>query len=257
MPDNDIPRKLSAAAGLAWIKSGFALYRKNPLLLGAGFGAFFALMVLLGFVPVVGGALTELISPILIAGFMAAFRALDQGEELELPHFFAGFTRAPLQLATVGAIYLAVVMLTAWLALRMGFSPSEWMKAAQQDKIDPQTARHLMQTTLPALLLAAVVMLPAFMATWFAPPLILFGGAAPLQALAISLKACLHNWLALFVYSLAITLVLFLGMLIPFMLGLLVAGPILFGSLYASYQAIFAVWTEEGGPAPAASESGL
>ncbi len=257
MPANDIPRKLPAGAGLAWIKTGFALYRKNPLLLGAAFGAFFALMVLLGFMPVVGGALTELISPILIAGFMAAFRALDEDEELELPHFFAGFTRRPLQLASVGAIYLAIIMLTAWLALRMGFNPAEWVRVAKQSKIDPQTAQHLLQTTLPALLLAAAVMLPAFMATWFAPPLILFGSAAPLQALAISLKACLRNWLPLFVYSLAITVVLFVGMLIPFMLGLLVAGPLLFGSLYASYQAVFAVWTEEAAPVAPAPDSGL
>jgi hypothetical protein len=42
--------------------------------------------------------------------------------------------------------------------------------------------------------------------------------------------------------------VLFLAALVPLLLGLLVAMPILFGSLYASYQAIFAVWADE--PAP-------
>ena len=32
--------------------------------------------------------------------------------------------------------------------------------------------------------------------------------------------------------------------------GLLVAMPVLFGSLYASYQAIFAVWADDSAPPP-------
>ena len=38
----------------------------------------------------------------------------------------------------------------------------------------------------------------------------------------------------------------------PLLLGLLVAMPVLFGSLYASYQAIFAVWADEAAPVQAA-----
>ena len=47
------------------------------------------------------------------------------------------------------------------------------------------------------------------------------------------------------VNSLALGLLLFVSALVPFLLGLLVAMPILLGSLYASYQAIFAVWADE------------
>jgi hypothetical protein len=34
------------------------------------------------------------------------------------------------------------------------------------------------------------------------------------------------------------------------LLGLLVAMPVLFGSLYASYQEIFAVWADDSMPPP-------
>jgi uncharacterized membrane protein len=75
--------------------------------------------------------------------------------------------------------------------------------------------------------------------------LILFGGARPLTAMGISLKAVARNWTAMLTNSLALGLLLFVSALIPFLLGLLIAMPILFGSLYASYQAIFAVWADD------------
>jgi uncharacterized membrane protein len=78
--------------------------------------------------------------------------------------------------------------------------------------------------------------------------LILFGGARPLTALGVSFKAVVRNWPAMLVNVLALGGVLFLAALVPLMLGLLVAMPVLFASLYASYQAIFAVWSDEAPP---------
>ena len=271
MPDNDIPRQLPAAAGLAWLKTGFALYRKNPLLLTAGTTIFFMAMLLLGIIPYVGQVLSELATPIFVAGFMAAFRALDEGEELELPHFFAGFTNKPQQLAVVGAVYLLLSILIAWVALRLGFNPKALMEAASAgDKINPQDAQHLLQTTLPILLLTLVLLIPIGMATWFAVPLIFFGGAGPFQALAISFKASWKNWLAFTVFGLLgfliwIVAVILLGILayvlgpltgVLFLLLLLMSWSLLFATIYASYQAVFAIWRGED-QASSAPESSL
>ena len=49
--------------------------------------------------------------------------------------------------------------------------------------------------------------------------------------------------------GLTLGLLLFLAALVPMLLGLLLAMPVLFGSLYASYQAIFAVWADDTAPA--------
>jgi hypothetical protein len=102
----------------------------------------------------------------------------------------------------------------------------------------------VMNQAMPALLTGLALFTPLIMATWFAPALILFGGARPATALGVSLKAVVKNWAAWLVNILTLGLLLILAALVPMLLGLLVAMPILFGSLYASYQAIFAVWAD-------------
>ena len=90
-PSNqDIPRKVAASQGFRWVVEGFRLYRKNPLLLSAAFGLLFGGVMALNLIPGIGGTLSEIVSPLMAAGFLAAYRALDEGQELELPHFLAG-----------------------------------------------------------------------------------------------------------------------------------------------------------------------
>ena len=95
--------------------------------------------------------------------------------------------------------------------------------------------------------MAWTLLTPVVMATWLAPPLVLFGNALPLQALGISVKACWRNWLPLLVYGVVLIPVVLVAALIPMLLGMLVAGPILFGSLYTAYQDIFAVRKDQAG----------
>jgi uncharacterized membrane protein len=127
--------------------------------------------------------------------------------------------------------------------LRMGFDAQTVIAAAQ--KGDPAVLQNVLNQSMPAIMTGILLFTPIIMATWFAPALILFGNARPMQALLISLRAVAKNWLALTVNGLALGMVLFVSALIPFMLGLLVAMPVLFGSLYAAYQGIFAVWADE------------
>jgi uncharacterized membrane protein len=128
--------------------------------------------------------------------------------------------------------------------LGMGFDPQAIMTAAQSQK-DPAEMQAMMNQAMPAVLTGLVLFTPLIMATWFAPALILFGGARPATALGVSLKAVSKNWAAMLVNGFTLGLLLFLAALVPMLLGLLVAMPVLFGSLYASYQAIFAVWADD------------
>src|SRR3569833_373493 len=225
--DQDVPRKVAASQGFQWVVAGFRLYRKNPLLLSAAFGLMFGAIMGLGLIPLVGGSLSDLASPLMAAGFMAAYRALDRSKELELPQFLAGVRGPVIPLMTVGAVLLLG-------ALVIG-----------------QIMHAMMNQALPAVLVGMARFVPLVMATWFAPALILFGGARPATALGVSLKAVARNWLAMLTNSIALGLLLFLAALVPLLLGLLVAMPVLFGSLYASYQAIFAVWADDTAPVQA------
>lgn len=250
-PDNqDIPRKVPAAQGFQWVNAGFRFYRKNPLLLSAAFGVIFGVVMALGLIPGVGGALSDLVWPLAVAGFMAAFRALDAGRELELPDFLSGARGPALPLMTIGAVQLLAMLVIGKIMLGMGFDPQALMAVAQKGDATPQDMQAVLNQAMPAVLTGLALFTPLMMATWFAPALILFGGARPMTALGVSLKAVARNWPAMLVNSLTLGLLLFVSALVPFLLGLLVAMPILFGSLYASYQAIFAVWADDSAPAP-------
>jgi uncharacterized membrane protein len=242
--NQDIPRKVAASQGLQWVVEGFRLYRRSPLLLSAAFGLLFGVVMALGLIPVVGGSLSELASPLMVAGFMAAYRVLDSGQELELPHFLAGVRGPAIPLMSIGAVQLLVTLVIGQIMLGMGFDPQAVMTAAQSQK-DPAEVQAVINQAMPALFTGLVLFTPLIMATWFAPALILFGGARPATALGVSLKAVARNWAAMLVNGFALGLLLFVAALVPLLLGLLVAMPVLFGALYASYQAIFAVWADE------------
>lgn len=239
-----IPRRVAATEGFQWVVAGFRLYRKNPLLLSAAFGVLFGAVMALGLIPGVGGSLSEIASPLMVAGFMAAYRALDEGRELELPQFLAGVQGPAIALAAVGAAQLLGMLVIGQVMLAMGFDPQALLAAAQSQN-DPEKMQAVLEQSMPAVLTGLVLFTPLVMATWFAPALILFGGARPLTALGVSLKAVGRNWAAMLLNGLALGAVLFVAALVPLMLGLLVAMPVLFGSLYASYQGIFAVWADD------------
>lgn len=243
--DQDIPRKVPAAQGFQWVNAGFKLYRRNPLLLSAAFGLLFGVVMALGLIPVVGAALSDLVSPLVVAGFMAAYRALDENRELELPHFLAGAKGPLLPLMTVGATQMLGMLVIGKLMLAMGFDPEALMEIGKRGDATPQEMQAVLNQSMPAVLTGLALFVPLMMATWFAPALILFGGARPATALGVSLKAVARNWAAMLVNSFALGLLLFVSALVPFLLGFLVAMPVLFGSLYASYQAIFAVWADD------------
>lgn len=243
--NQDVPRKVAASQGFQWVIEGFRLYRKNPLLLSAAFGLLFGGVMALNLIPGVGGALSEIVSPLMTAGFLAAYRALDSGQELELPHFLAGMRGPAIPLMTLGAVQLLGTLAIGQIMRSMGFDPEAIMAAVQNSKISPAELQALMNRALPAALTGLALFTPLIMATWFAPALILFGGARPATALGVSLKAVARNWAALALNGLALGLLLFVSALVPMLLGLLVAMPVLMGSLYASYQAIFAVWADD------------
>ena len=249
--NQEVPRKVAASQGFQWVVAGFRLYRKNPLLLSAAFGLLFGVVMALGLIPVVGGALSELASPLMVAGFLAAYRALDEGRELELPQFLAGAQGPAIPLMAVGAVQLLGTLLIGKIMLGMGFDPQAVMATAQSGKASPAEMQAMLNQAMPAVLTGMALFTPLIMATWFAPALILFGGARPATALGVSLKAVAKNWAAMLVNGITLGLLLFLAALVPLLLGLLVAMPVLFGSLYASYQAIFAVWADEAAPVQA------
>jgi uncharacterized membrane protein len=82
------------------------------------------------------------------------------------------------------------------------------------------------------------LLLPLFMALWFAPALAVFHQQGPAEAMKNSFVACLKNVVPFLLYSVILLLLTFVAS-IPFGLGWLVLGPVLAASLYTSYRDIF------------------
>jgi uncharacterized membrane protein len=91
---------------------------------------------------------------------------------------------------------------------------------------------------LIAMLLVAALSVPLYMATWFAPVLIVLEDLSASAALKASFFACLSNWLPFLVYSIVL-LVLGVVAAIPAGLGYLILVPVLIASVYTAYRDIF------------------
>jgi uncharacterized membrane protein len=76
------------------------------------------------------------------------------------------------------------------------------------------------------------------MALWFAPALVVLRQMRPLGAMKASFEGFQKNFWPMTVYSL-LALVVLIVAAIPLGLGLLVALPVLFVSIYCSYQDIY------------------
>lgn len=232
------PQRLVAGQGWAWIKQGFALFKKAPLLwivlLMIWLGGLLALSV----VPVIGEPLASLLMPVLVVGLMTGCRALEQGEELELAHLFSGFHRHTGHLITLGGIALVAQYLIFGLMKMTGGSDLVDLLMSSQPEVDPEVLRQALEGAEFSMLLGAVLFSVLMMAMQFAPMLAYFNNILPAEAMKLSLRAFLHNVGPMVVY---ITTFMLLAMLasIPMMLGWLILLPLVFTSLYACYRDIF------------------
>ncbi|HEX5338605.1 MAG TPA: BPSS1780 family membrane protein, partial [Gallionella sp.] len=105
------PQRLSSGHGLQWIKQGYAIFMKAPLLWIVLLLICFISVAGVSAVPVVGEPLASLLLPALLVGLMAGCRALEQGDDLELAHLFSGFQQHTAQLITLGGIALVAQLL--------------------------------------------------------------------------------------------------------------------------------------------------
>ena len=228
-----------AGEGASWIGSGWRLFTRSALMWIIAMLILFVIYVVANFIPLVGAIVMHVLNPVFAAGLMVACASLDGGGEFELEHLFAGFKRNFGSLLIVGiviaAIELAIVLAFVGIAgiglLGLIFSSASGEQAEQ-----------ILQASLIPLLLGTLValalMVPVFMAYWFAPALVVLHNMEPMAALKESFKGCLRNILPALIYGI---LMFLLGLLVPLTLGmgLLVWVPLFFTSTYAAYRDIF------------------
>jgi uncharacterized membrane protein len=236
-------RKLNAARGWLWIKHGFQLILRNPLMsfslaLVCGLIIFIALNV-----PQFGPVIVVLLMPVLMAGYMRVCRALEEDEEIELSHLFNGFQKHAKPLFALGGITLLGMVIIAITMISLGGDELTTLLESVNSASDPQMLVDSMWAAGTGVALSITIgfalAFVLMLALQYAPMLVYFSDVPPIAALRASLAGTLRNFIPYTVYSLIMQVVALVLGLLPFGIGLVVLLPLGLTSLYVSYRNIF------------------
>lgn len=249
-------RLIQGSRGWRWLAEGWKIFRNSPVMWLALVFGYWMLMTVVSVLPFVGVVAVLILVPGFSVAFMAASRASEQGQPIELSLLFAGFRQNVRSQLALGVVYLiSIGLLLSASMLADDGALARWMVTG----VRPSPEVLQSDAFLQALMIAACLYTPVMMLFWFAPTLVAWHAMPVPKALFFSLFACLMNWRAFTVYGLASALVLFvvpflvlfllmlfsggslrpaaLAVMFPFALSLM---PTLFASFYASYRDIFA-----------------
>lgn len=226
-------RDVPTGNGWTWITDAWSIFR-------AAAGTWIGIVVVMGVIlivlallPIIGTIATCVLGPVLTGGMMLASRDAEQGS-LQFSRAFAGFSHGFGTLATVGVLYLVGMFAIALVAsLVTGVGMFSLFGGASPDQLARFGA-----TLLLTVLIMLALMLPLFMALWFAPALVVFHDMSAVQAMKASFAGCLKNWLPFLLYGIVLTIASVIAS-IPLGLGWLVLGPVLVASIYTSYRDIY------------------
>lgn len=198
-----------ARNGLQWVKLGVRTFFRQPLALAGLALMYFLAMVLVSHIPYAGAVVASFITPATTLGMMAATAEAVTGR-FPMPTVLVSAFRAGRQRArailVLGAIYAVGSLSATYLAILIGGNTGNF------NAVSP--------TTLLAFLFHA----PLFLMFWHAPALVHWHGVAPVKSLFFSTVACLRNFGALTVYSLAWTFVTIVLAMVFGTLGLALGG---------------------------------
>jgi len=254
----DVPMILQARYGQVWLLEGFRLFHRQPLIWFLTLFAYWAGLVIIAMIPVLGLILPLILSPGLSFGFIALARAVDR-RDLPMPLLLLSGFRSPkarplLQLGLIYFLCLLGVLGLAWLFDGGGLART--MSATPSDLADPEIA--LEASVRLGVIVALLAYLPVLMAFWFAPQLMVWKDFTAGKALFYSFFAVWRNRWAFLRYGLAWTiLIVFISLIIALFGEILGAEPrmvftavlpismvliaVAQGSFYASTRDVFEV----------------
>lgn len=183
---------VSATAGPRWFLGGLRLLRRQPLGLPAMVGAYLTLLLLPALLPLIGAAVSGILSPFATVGLMQCCREVDQGRAPTLAQYVQTFrdTRMRDSLLRLGLVNGALLMLAALLAMLIAPVPEGSSAPASIESLPVQ-----------ATLVQVFLYLPVLALMLFAPLLAGWHGMSPPKAMFGSVVATLRNLGAMLLYG--------------------------------------------------------
>ena len=231
------PTGVPTGHGWAWLAGGWWYFKQNPVAWVLAILTWILLAMGVGMIPLLGGLVVNLFTPVIAAGFMIGCHAQHEGEDFTIGHLFAGFSNNPGQLLLVGVIYFGAMLLLV-IGMMIGLFGLLDMEAMQSQNPEMVMGAMMSPGIIIAILLGSLLFIPLMMAYFFAPALVALDDMKALEAMKLSFSGCLKNMLPLTVYGLLAMLLVILGS-IPLGLGLLIVLPLLTASMYAAYRDIY------------------
>ena len=100
-----------AATGMVWIKEGWRLFMLAPIPWTGMTALVFLVLMAVSMLPVVGVLAVHVLSPFIVAGYLAASRGGSAGETISFIYLGAGWREGRHSLLVIGAIYMLATLL--------------------------------------------------------------------------------------------------------------------------------------------------
>lgn len=224
------PRTVNAGQGLQWLVEGFNYFKQDAGIWIAICIVGLVIIFVLGLIPVVN-ILVGFTTYIWMGGLILGCKSQHDREPLQINHLFAGFREA-----LVPLLILSIVLtILTWIvmALALGSAFLTLMGVGGDPNVGEMGTKFML-----GVLVAMALIIPIAMAGWFAPALIVLHKVPVFQAMAMSFQGCLKNMVPFLLYGVVLFVLVILA-IIPFGLGMLVLGPVIYASIFVAYKDIF------------------
>jgi len=188
-------RRVSAVRGWRWVRRSIEIFARNPLTWTVLNLILLFIGSALALIPVVGGLLFALLTPVFAGGLMLGCRDVDAGMRLQPACLFAGFQRNAAALVSIGGIYVVgQIIITGVLVAIGGSELQAVLSSAMGEQAGPPLPLTVGDRAVGAVLVAGALFVPLAMAVWFAPVLAALDGLPAPRAIRLSLARLASAW---------------------------------------------------------------
>lgn len=238
------PRAVPAGNATTWLGAGWNMFKEQAgiwVLMALVYGV---LYLIVNFIPFVGGLVLPLLVPVMSGGLVYACEQQRTNGSIEFSYLFAGFQQNTGQLMLIGLFNLALgfvigIIAFIFMMIMIGSAAATGGLAGGSEAQMFAALMGMGGVGFIVFMLIAMVILVLFGgAIWLAPALIMLHNLTAIEAIKLGWQAFKKNLVGALVCGLILTVLAFFGALL-FGLGMLIVGPLITTTAYATYRDLF------------------